>query len=75
MHVKYKLKATIVQHCMSGWYQVDIKRNLYGDDVAVPTLKFCQLNCGVECYCKSIRCVTYADKEETDTLSCNLKII
>ena len=45
------------------------------DDVAVPTLKFCQLNCGVECYCKSIRGVTYADKEETDTLSCNLKII
>lgn len=45
------------------------------DDVAVPTLKFCQLSCGVECYCKSIRCVTYADKEETDTLSCNLKII
>ena len=45
------------------------------DDVAVPTLKFCQLSCGVECYCKSIRCVTYEDKEETDTLSCNLKII
>lgn len=43
--------------------------------VAVPTLKFCQLSCGVECYCKSIRCVTYADKEETDTLSCNLKIL
>lgn len=44
-------------------------------DVGVPTLKFCQLNCGVECYCKSTRCVTYADKEETDALPYNLKII
>ena len=74
MHVKYKLKATIVQQLCQAGIKF-ISSETFMDDVAVPTLKFCQLSCGVECYCKSIRCVTYADKEETDTLSCNLKII